>query len=102
MRTITGADQLQPPESIATHVINYEADNVLVTLEWAPVDGVSYNFSVIPPAAVDFNASIIVQLMLRYNTQYTISILASLCGQSLTVNHDLNFGEFMQSCLSIL
>ena len=87
------AGQLQPPESIATHVIRYEADNVLVMLDWAPVDGVSYNVTTSPPAAVIFNASTIIRLRLHYNTQYTVSILASLCGQSLTVSHDLNFGE---------
>ena len=93
------AGQLQPPESIATHVIRYEADNVLVMLDWAPVDGVSYNITTIPPVAVDFNASTIAQLTLHYNTQYNISILASLCEQSLIISHDLKFGESIQSCV---
>ena len=95
------ADQLQPPESITTHVIRYEADSVLVMLEWAPVDAVSYNITTIPLVVVSFNASTIIQLTLHYNTQYNISILVSLCGQSLTVNHDLKFGESIQSCISV-
>ena len=83
-------------------MIRYEADNVLVMLEWAPVDGVSYNITAIPPAAIlAFNRSTIVQLRLHYNTQYNISILASLCGQSLTVNQYLKFGESIQSCAYI-
>ena len=87
------AGQLQPPESVATHVIRNEADNVLVMLDWAPVDGVSYNVTTCPSVPVVFNENTIIQLMLHYNTQYNVSILVSLCGQSLTVNRDLNFGE---------
>ena len=101
MLTITDIDQLQPPESVTTHVICYEADNILVTLEWAPVDGVSYNVTIVPPVTIAFNASTIIQLTLHYNTQYNVSILAALCGQSLIINHDLKFGESIQSCISI-
>ena len=90
------AGLLQSPESVTTHVIRYEADNVLVMLGWAPVDGVSYNVTTIPSVAVAFNGSAIVQLILHYNTQYNVSILASLCEQSLTVSHDLSFGESIQ------
>ena len=77
-------------------MIRYEADNVLVMLDWAPEDGVSYSVTTIPPVAVVFNASTSVQLVLHYNTQYNVSILATLCGQSdttITVYHVLNFGE---------
>ena len=77
-------------------MIRYEADNVLVMLNWAPVDGVSYNATTIPKAAIAYNASAVIQLTLSYNTQYNVSILASLCGQSLTVSQDLNFGKSIQ------
>ena len=66
-------------------MIHYEADSVLVMLDWAPVDGVSYNVTTIPPAAVVSSTSTIIQLRLRYNTWYHVSILASLCRLSLTV-----------------
>lgn len=77
-------------------MIRYEADIVLVVLDWSPEDGVSYNITTIPPVAVVFNASTSVQLTFRYNTQYNVSILTFLCGQmftALAVNRDLKFGE---------
>ena len=94
------ADQPEPLESITTRVIRYEADNVLVILDWTPEDGVSYNVTSIPPAAVILISSYSVQLALHYNTQYNVSILASLCGQSyvtIAVDYDLKFGEFIHA-----
>ena len=88
--------QPQPPESITTHVIRYKANDVLVMLDWALEDGVSYSVTTIPPLAAVFNTSTSVELVLHYNTQYNTSILATLCGQSdttITFYHVLNFGE---------
>ena len=78
-------------------MIRYEADNVLVMLDWTPEDGVSYNITTIPPVAVIFNASTSVQLTFCYNVQYNVSILATLCEQNnatIAVYHVLNkFGK---------
>ena len=65
-------------------------------LDWAPENGVSYNVTSVPLAGVAFNGSTSVQLTLLYNTQYNVSILATLCGQSNTaiaVHRNLDFGE---------
>ena len=78
-------------------MIHYEADNVLVMLDWTPQEGVSYNVTTIPRAAIVLTANTSVQLALEYNTQYNVSILATSCEQSFAtiVDHDLKFGEFM-------
>ena len=84
-------------------MIRYEADNILLMLDWTPEEGVSYNIVTIPPVAVVYNASTSAQLTLHYNTQYNVSILATLCGQSITtiaVDHDLKFGESIHAYIS--
>ena len=94
------ANYIQPPVSIATHVIRYEADFTLVMLGWAPVNGVSYNATTIPPVAVTFNASTVILLTLRYNTQYNISHFSLSLWTKLDnnfISHDLKFGESIQS-----
>ena len=71
----------------------YETDNILVVLDWTSENGVSYNVTAIPHVAVVFNASTSVQLALHYNTQYNVSILATLCGERNAVYYNLNIGE---------
>ena len=79
----------------------YETDNILVMLDWAPEDGVSYNVTTIPQIVIVFNTSTSVQLTLHYNTQYNVSILAALCGERNTAYYDLNFGESASQVLSL-
>ena len=74
----------------------------MVILQWLNEGGgVSYSASVTPESlAVEMlignitgHASI--ELVLLYNTQYNLSIVASLCGVNSTTNiTELNYGEF--------
>ena len=73
-------------------------DNITVILEWHNEGGgVSYSASVTTESlAVEMltgHASI--ELVLLYNTQYNLSIVASLCGVNSTTSiTELNYGEF--------
>ena len=59
--------------------------NVTIIVEWEQESGVSYNVSVIPnPLAFRFygNTS---QLTVPYNTTYSVTVVATLCGRSRNV-----------------
>ena len=72
----------------------YSAENVTVTVEWIQQLGAVYNASVLPPAPLMFNGSSSVQLVLEYNTEYNISVMAvGPCEVDTTVAISLSYGE---------
>ena len=72
----------------------YLAENVTVTVEWIQQLGAVYNTSVFPSASLMFNGSSSVQLVLEYNTEYNISVVAvGPCGVNATAVITLNYGE---------
>ena len=64
----------------ATHL---GTDNVTVTLEWPQFSGETYTVATVPePVNVSFTGSTSVQLVLLYNTEYNVTVTATLCGNS--------------------
>ena len=74
-------------------------DGITVTLQWSPVNSslISYNVSVIPQAAIIFNETAVAQLVIPYNTLYSVSISASVpcsCDEG-TATIILNYSELL-------
>ena len=57
--------------------VDYRVDNVTVTVMWTEDVGVNYNVQILPSVPLHFNESTCVQMVLLYNTEYTMSIRAA-------------------------
>ena len=84
----------------------YSAENVTVTMymEWLQQLGAVYNVSVhiLPLAPSMINGSSSVQLVLEYNTEYNISVVAlGPCGVNATAAITLNYGEVFEQLMII-
>ena len=79
---------------------HFGIDNVTVTLEWIPVEEVTYNVSVVPQEEFPFALSISTwtqwQLILYYNIMYSVNIQASFCGYNNTTTLMLKYCEYTQ------
>ena len=82
-------------------MLEFGTDSVIVLIEWIQMGQhendvhVVYSIDATPPVNVVFIKSSSAQLQVSYNTQYNVSIIASLCGRSnATTMIILNFGEF--------
>ena len=73
----------------------YSADNITVTVEWAKLAGISYNVRVSPSVPMTYNGSTSLQLLLQYNTEYNLSVVADApCGDNATAAVvTLHYGE---------
>lgn len=74
----------------------FEIESVVIVLELTPLlIGYSYNVTVIPQVETRFNGSTQVQLILLYNIEYNVSVVAThLCGQQSEMSFiQLNFSE---------
>ena len=64
-------------------MIHLGMDNFTVTLEWSQFSGETYTVATVPePDDMNFIMSTSVQLVMLYNTEYNITITATLCGHS--------------------
>ena len=67
----------------------YEINNITVTIEWT--DDVQYNVSTEPPVDVNFIGNMSVQMVVFYNTFYSVNITANgLCNSTV----EFNYSEF--------
>ena len=75
-----------------------------VILEWGQEDGVLYDVSVVPNVTIRLNQSTLsrfsVLLIVSYNIQYNVSVVATLCGRSTTHVTELRYGK-LHSCMWI-
>ena len=68
-------------------MVNFGNNNVTVTLEWSQFSGETYTVAAIPEAVnVSFTGSTSVQLVLLYDTEYNVTVTATLCGDSNATN----------------
>ena len=76
-------------------MIHLGMDNFTVTLEWSQFSGETYAVTAIPePVHTSFIMSNNVQLVLLYNTQYNLSVIATLCGhRNATANLMIYYGN---------
>jgi formyltetrahydrofolate synthetase len=61
-----------------------QSKDISVTLEWTHTNGVSYNVSVDPEVAVNHTGRNSAQFIVSYDTKYNVSVVASLCGVTMT------------------
>ena len=72
----------------------FEDDSIIVALEWMAENGVIYNVSIIPPVPFTKISGTNVELRVSYNTSYSVTVLATLCGQNSTNSTlEILFGE---------
>lgn len=62
----------------------FRAKGISVTLEWTCTNGVFYSVRVDPEVAVNYTGRNSVQLIVSYDIKYNVSIVASLCGITMT------------------
>ena len=72
---------------------HYEPDNVTVTVEWTQQLGAMYNVKISPLAPVIINGSSSRQLIVLYNTEYNLSVVAITHCLNATDLITLHYGE---------
>ena len=74
----------------------YQADNVTVTVTWAPaelMDDITFSTKVSPLVPIVPTGSTNRQLIISYNTEYNLSVVAvTPCG-NVIASKTLNYGE---------
>ena len=69
-------------------------DNFTVTLEWSQTSGETYLVATTPEAVyTSFTTNTSVQLVMLYNTQYNVTVTATLCGHRSTTNIITYYGN---------
>ena len=72
----------------------YETDDVIVTVEWTPQEGIMYTTRVSPLTSITITGSSSRQLTILYNTDYNLSVEAAPpCRPNPTAVITLNYGE---------
>ena len=74
-----------------------DAVSVSVVLMWTQINWLySYNVSVTPSVEMTFNGGTTVQLILSYNTQYNVSVVAThpCLGRIITKMSVLHYGKY--------
>ena len=77
-----------------TLVNHFLRNNVTVALQWPREDGAVYTVNILPfiqITNVTSHNSIVINLTISYDTQYSVSIVSSLCG--VTTTKVLNYGK---------
>ena len=75
-----------------TIVNQFLRNNVTVTLQWPQEAGAVYYYvNVSPEVSYTSHSSIVISLMISYNTQYNVSIVSSLC--EVTTTKMLKYGK---------
>ena len=72
----------------------YGPDNVTVTVEWTQQEGATYDVRISPLAPVLVtNGDTSHQIIVLYNTEYNLTVVAvTVCG-NVTTSRTLNYGE---------
>ena len=72
---------------------HYEPDNVTVTVEWTQQMGAMYDVKISPLVPIIITGNTSRQLMVLYNTEYNLSVVAiTHCGNATDLI-TLNYGE---------
>ena len=93
---IVNTDTPNAPEiTLRPDVAHLGTDNFIVTLEWSQFSGETYTVATVPePVYISFIMSTSIQLVLHYNTQYNVTVIATLCGhRNATANLMIYYGN---------
>ena len=71
----------------------FQNENISIVLNWEQGDNEFYNASIVPSVPILYSGSTSVELILQYNTHYSMSIVAFLCKYSTTNVVDLQYGK---------
>jgi hypothetical protein len=71
----------------------YRADNVTVTILWAPIDNITFSTQVSPLAPIMTTGSTSRQLIISYNTEYNLSVVATTPCGNFIASITLSYGE---------
>ena len=75
-------------------------NSITVTLQWPREPGAVYRVNIMPEAPHTEltnhhnNVAVVMNLTISYNIQYNISIVASLCGVTITTTKILKYGRY--------
>jgi hypothetical protein len=76
-------------------MIHFGADNFTVTLEWSQFSGETYSVATVPESVhLISTMSTSVQLVMLYNTQYNVTVTATLCGHRNATNLVIYYGNY--------
>ncbi len=75
---------------------DFQMNFVAVTLEWIANNGVSYVVNITPEIAINYMGKSSARLILSYNTEYNVSVVASLCGTSEAVHSTINYSKLQR------
>jgi hypothetical protein len=83
-----------PRAFIRTDMTNFGKDNVTVTLEWSQFSDETYSVASVPePEHMSFTMSTSAQLVLLYDTEYNVTVTATLCGHRNAANLMIYYGN---------
>ena len=68
---------------------------ITVTLEWTNVNGVSYIIDVDSMVAVNYSRKNAAKLVMMYDKEYDVGVIASLCGTNRTTMITINQGKLI-------
>jgi hypothetical protein len=93
MHIIYNDDAVTPSVNVSE---DFQMNFVAVSLEWVANNGVSYIVHVTPERAVNYTGKSSAQLILSYNIEYNVSVVASLCGTSQAVYSTINYSKLQR------
>jgi hypothetical protein len=75
---------------------HFGADNFTVSLEWSQFSGETYSVATVPESVYLISTmSTSVQLVMLYNTQYNVTVTATLCGhRNAATNLVIYYGNY--------
>jgi uncharacterized protein YeaC (DUF1315 family) len=76
-------------------MIYFGSDNLTVILEWSQHhDRETYSIAIVPePLHIGHNTNTSVQLVMLYNTQYNVTVTATLCGHRNATNFTIHYSK---------
>ena len=78
-------------------MILFGNDNFIIILEWSQFSGETYGVATVPEAVrKNFAGSTSVQLVMLYNTQYSVIVTAMLCGHRNATSFTVHYGNHRQ------
>ena len=78
----------------------FQQTNISVTIEWAAEEGISYTINVNPNVTINVTERNYTELVVSYDTEYNVSVIASLCGTNKTTFTTLHYGEIIRHSYS--
>jgi hypothetical protein len=74
---------------------HFGTDSFTVTLEWFQFSGETYSVAIVPESVhLISTMSTSVQLVMLYNTQYNVTVIATLCGHRNATNLVIYYGNY--------